>query len=193
MRSSAAGVRDGVLEQRVQRDRQPVAVDQDGRLGRGGQPPPAGRVAPPVERVDRHRVERDRLEVQEVRAARRGQQQHPGGQPPQPHQLVGDHVGVLGDLLVGDRALDQLRVAERHRDRRAKLVGGVLQEPPLLFQQPQVLLRDPLHLFHRRQPPLDRRQPPAAVPDHHQEHQRDQRDLGQVVRVLLALEDLRPR
>jgi len=134
------GVRDGVLEQCVEREPEPVAVDEDGRIGGVGQPPPPRGVAPPVERLDRHGLERDRLEVQEVRAARRGQQQHPGGQPPQPHQFVGDHVRVIGDDAVGDRALDQFRVPKRHGDRRAEFMGGVLQEPPLLLQQLQVLL-----------------------------------------------------
>jgi len=69
-------------------------------------------------------------------------------------------------------------------------MGGILEEPALLHQQAQVLLGDPLHLLHGGQPLRRGRQPPAAVPDHDQEHQRDQRDLRQVVGILLALEHL---
>ena len=81
-------------------------------------------------------------------------------------------------------------MAERDRDRGAQLVRGVHEELALLLQQAQVLLGDPVQLLHGGQPFLGGRQPPAAVPDHDQEHQRDQRDFGQVVGVLLTLEHL---
>jgi hypothetical protein len=81
-------------------------------------------------------------------------------------------------------------VAERHGDRGTQLVRGILQELALLLQQAQVLLGDPLHLLHGGQPFLGGGQAPTAMPDHDQEHQRDQRDFGQVVGILLALEDL---
>ena len=108
----------------------------------------------------------------------------------QPGQFAGDHPGVRGHPLVGGGPLDQFGVAEGHGDRGAQLVRGILQELALLLQQAQVLLGDPLHLFHGRQPFLGGGQPSAAVPHHDQEHQRDQRNFGQVVGVLLALEDL---
>ena len=111
-------------------------------------------------------------------------------QPAQAGQLAGHDPRVRGHLAVGGRLRDELRMAEGDGDRGTQLVRGVLQELPLLLQQAQVFLGDPLHLFHRGQPFLGGRQPPAAVPDHDQEHQRDQRDFGQVVGVLLALKDL---
>ncbi len=146
------GVRHGVLQQCVERHRDPVTVAEDGRLGHRAQPPVPGRVTPPVQRVHHHGLDRDRCQVQEVGTLRRGEQQHPGGQPAQPHQLIGHHPRVLGDDRVGDRPLDQLGVAEGHRDRGAEFVGGVLEEPALLLQQPQVLLGDPLHLLHGGKP-----------------------------------------
>jgi hypothetical protein len=180
------------FDQGVQGQRKAVVVGQHGRLlhALDLKRPPPGRAAPPAERVDHQGLDLDRRQLQEIRTARRGEQQHPGGQPPQPPQFVGDHPGVLGDHRVGDGPPDELRMAKRHGDGRAQLVGGVLQEPALLFQQPQVLRRDPLHLRHRRQPLRHRRQPPATVPDHHQEHHRDQGNLGEVLSVLLTACDL---
>jgi hypothetical protein len=146
------GVRDGVFQQRVQCRREAVAVAQDGNLGHFTQPPPAGHMAPALQRVDHQRVSRNRRQVQEARAARGGEQQEPAGEPAQPAKLADDHAGVGGNLPVGGRLLDQLRVAERDGDRRAELVRGIQQEHALLIKQAQVLLGDPLHLSHRRQP-----------------------------------------
>jgi hypothetical protein len=81
-------------------------------------------------------------------------------------------------------------VAERDRDRRAELVRGVDQEQLLLLKQPQVFLRHALQFFHRREPLKERGLPPPPVPDHRQEHQRDQRDLDQVVGFLLTVHHL---
>ena len=165
-------------------------IGADGHFGDFPEPPAAGRVSPPVERFHHHRVDPDRRHVKEARVARRREQQQPAGQPAQPGELADHDAGVVGDRVVGGRLLDQLRVPERHRDRRAELVRGVQQEHPLPLHQAQVLLGHPLHLVERRQPLVERRQPPPPVPDHHQEHQRDQRHLDQVVRVLLAPDDL---
>src|SRR6266516_6214754 len=78
--------------------------------------------------------------MQEARGPRRSQQQQPVRRAAQPGQLAGDHPGVRGHALVGDRLLDQFGVAERDRDRGAQLVGGVHEELALLLQQAQVLL-----------------------------------------------------
>ncbi len=161
-----------------------------GCVGDFSQVPAAGLVAPAVQRVKHHRIDGYRFHVQEVRAARGGEQQQPVREPAQPGQLRGDHPGVAGDFLAGGRLLDQFRVAERDRDGGAELVRGVLQEPALLLQQAQVLLGDLLDLFHRGQPVLHGCQAAPAMPDHHQEHQRDQRDFRQVVDVLLAAQHL---
>src|SRR5262245_54297479 len=42
------GVRDGVLDQRVERQREAVPVAENVRVGHRAQPPPAGRVTPPL-------------------------------------------------------------------------------------------------------------------------------------------------
>jgi hypothetical protein len=184
-------VRDRVLEQRVERHRQPVTVGDDGRLGHLAEPPHALGVPPAVERVDDHRVDAHRREFEEARVSRAGEQQQAARQPAQPREFADDHLGVLGDHLVPGRLLDELGVAERHRDRRAELVRGVEEELPLLLKQAQVLRRDALHLFHRDQSLLQRRLATPSVPDHREEHERDHRDQDQVVRVLLSVRDLR--
>jgi hypothetical protein len=185
------GVGDGVLKQRVKSHRQPVPVAEDGRLGYLAEPPPARGVSPAVERVDHYRVDAHRRDVEEAGVSSAGEQQQAAGQLAQPRELADDHAGILGHHLVGGGLLDELGVAECHRDRRAELVRGVEQEQPLLFEQPEVFLRYPLHLVHRRQPLLERRLTPPPVPDHRQEHQRYKRDLDQVVPVLHPVHDLR--
>ena len=111
------------------------------------------------------------------------EQQHPACQPAHPEQLVHRHPRVPGDGLVSRSLLDQLGVTESNGDRRAQLVGGVLEELALLIQQAQVVLRDAPHI-------LQGRHPPAGVPDHDHEHHGEQRDLREIVRVLLPLQDL---
>ena len=184
------GVSDGVLQQGIQGHDKPVIVTEHGGLGHLPQPPVARHMTPAFQRVEDQGIGCHRRHLQEARSPGRGQQQEPVGQPTQPRQLAGDHPGVRGHLDVGGRLRDELRMAERDGDRGTQLMRGVLQELALLFQQAQVFLGDPVHLFHGGQPFLGGCQPPAAMPDHHQEHQRDQRDLGQVVGVLLPLEDL---
>ncbi len=76
-------------------------------------------------------------------------------------------------------ALDQLRVAERDRDRRAQLVRGVLHEPLLALEQAEVRHGHPLGLLHRRQAT-------ARVPHHRQEHRRHERHLGELVERLVT-------
>ena len=112
-------MRHGVLQQGVERYREPVPVAENGGLGHRAQPPVPWYVPPPVQGVHHYGLDLDRRQVQEVGAFGRREQQHPGGQPAQPHQFVGHHPGVLGDDRVGDRALDQLGMAQRHRDRGA--------------------------------------------------------------------------
>ena len=146
------GVCDGVLQQRVQRHREPVGVAGHGGLGRLAQPPVARHVPPPLQRIQHQGIGGHRGHLEEVRRPGRGQQQQPAGQPAQPGQFPGDHPGVRGEALVGGGLLDQLGVAERDGDRGAELVGGVHQELALLLQQAHVLLGDPLHLLHRGQP-----------------------------------------
>ena len=117
--------------------------------------------------ADRHRVRQ--LEVHRAR-----KQEEPIDESAQTHQLVGDHRGVLRDRRIVRLALDQLRVAERHRDRRAELVGGVLDESTLTLEEPHVVHRHALR-FLRGSHSTPR------VPHHRREHGGHQRHLGELV------------
>ena len=94
--------------------------------------------------VDRHRV-------RPSRSAELARSRSRSAESPEPHQLVGDHRGVLRDRGVRGLSLDQLGVAERDRDRRAKLVRRVLHEPPLPLEQAHVVHRDALRFLGGRQ------------------------------------------
>ena len=115
--------------------------------------------------------------VRHLEILRARQEQETVGEPAQPHQLVGDHRGVLRDGGIGRLPLDQLGVAERHRDRRAELVGGVLDEAALALEETNVVQRDAFRF-------LGGRQSTPRVPHHRREHGGHERHLGELVERL---------
>src|SRR6266576_4550197 len=89
-----------VLDQRIERHGQPVAVGQDDRLLGGAEHPPTGRRRPPPERVDddlRH-VYRDQVELLRVLGPRK--QEQTVDEASQARQLVRDHVHILDDRRI---------------------------------------------------------------------------------------------
>jgi hypothetical protein len=138
---SRTGVLDRVLDQRIQREPQSIEIpDHRRRLGRLQPPAPINR-SPALQRVRQELVNVDRRPGQEVRILAGGEQQQPVGEAAQPEQLVHDDPGVLGQLGIAAAPPDQLGVTERHRDRRAQLVGGVLDELALALEQAEVGVR----------------------------------------------------
>jgi alpha-beta hydrolase superfamily lysophospholipase len=177
---SLAGMPDGVLQERVHRQAEPLPVGVDDDLIELAELPVAvGGRPPPAQQLDDEAVQGDRLRAQEVGIPGRRDDQQPLGDPPQPAQLAQDDADVLCFLLAGQLAGQQLGVPERDGDRRAELMGGVLEEPALVDQQPLVLLADlPQLKFGRVLAP--------GVPDNRAEHRCHQRDLGHLSRVLGA-------
>ena len=175
-----------VLDQRIERHGQPVAVGQDDRLLGGTEHPPTGRRRPTPERVDddlRH-VHGDQVELLRVLGPRK--QEQTVDEAPQARQLVRDHVHVLDDRRIRGTTLDQLRVAEGDRDRRPELVRRILHESPLAFEEPQVLHGHALGLLHGGQPA-------PGVPHHGHEHRGHQRHLGDLVERLRSSASSRSR
>ena len=74
-------------------------------------------------------------------------------------------------------------MAERDRDRRAKLVRRVLDESTLAFEQARVVHRDALNL-------LGGRQATPRVPHHRGEHRGHERHLGELIQLLPAPDDV---
>ena len=168
----------GVLDQGVDRNREPVRVRLHLRLVHHAQAPLAWNRAPAPQRLYQDRLHLDLDLAQEVGVVRRGQHQQAIREPAQPHQLVHRDLRVFVEAC-GGRAGDQLDVAQRDRDRRPKLVRGVLDELALPVGKPLVRLGDPLQVFQGRQPA-------ARVPHHREEHGGHQGHLGQLVRRLGA-------
>jgi hypothetical protein len=69
------GVRDGVLQQRVQGYHEPVGIAEDGGLGGLAEPPVPRHVPPALQRVEDQRIGGHRRHLQEARCPGRGQQQ----------------------------------------------------------------------------------------------------------------------
>ena len=166
---------DGVLDQRVEREREPFPVGLCRHAVQpAGPPAPVGRRPPAPDQLRDQLVKGKRLRVQECRVGGGGDDEKPFGDPPQPGQLADDDRDVLTLLAVArERAGQQLGVAEADRDRRPQLVGGVLQEPPLLGQDPGDLRGDQLVRALGRQPA-------PGVPGHREEHRCHQRYLGEL-------------
>jgi hypothetical protein len=75
------GVRDGVLQQRVQRHDEPVGVTEHRGLGRLAQPPVPRHMTPALQCVQDQGIGGYRRYLQEARGSGRGQQQQPVRQP----------------------------------------------------------------------------------------------------------------
>ena len=180
MRSPSCGVADRVLQQLVQRDRQPVAVDHHRDVGDRTQRPLARRRHPPaLEQLVDERLQARLGRQQEARRGSALDQQQLVDQPLHPLQLGHHRVADGADLLVAGAvvAAEQVDVAARDRDRRQQLVRRVGDEVALALQRRPQVRGQPVALGHGVLAA-------AHVVDHGQEHQPHQRHLGQLRPVL---------
>jgi hypothetical protein len=82
---------DGVLDQRVEREREPFPVRANGdAVERAGAPAPVGRGPPAQQQLRDQLVEIDRLRVQERGVGGGDDDEEPVGDPPEPGQLADD-------------------------------------------------------------------------------------------------------
>src|SRR5438093_8247980 len=121
----------GVLDEGIERHGQAVRVGLGLNLIEVTQEPSPWRRRPPVVRIQHDPADVDRQPMEEVRILLPGQQEQAVGQPPESLELILDDAGIVRDHRIPGGAFDELGMAERNRDRRAELVGGVLDEPPL--------------------------------------------------------------
>jgi hypothetical protein len=127
---AVAGVLHGVGGELQQRLGETLAVGQDGRLGHLGDGPlPAAEGAGLGHDLDGQVGNINGCEGQEVGLLGLGEHDEVVHDPAHPLQLIGDQGG--GVAPVGRVVAHQLQVPADDRDRRAELVAGVVQEPPL--------------------------------------------------------------